>query len=193
MAQISMRKLDAVVKSMKKKDVHTVAIGVGEDAVNIEVKYRIKFADAVELIRAVVDNVITEFGYMPEMKEVAMAGNIFAYYTNLKDDLGIERIAELIETGVYERVLDNISSDQYFTIIAAVDARIEHELKKSVAGTERQIERAADQIQHTADAFKLIEEELSQIGTDKFKAAVENLGAITPAQIVDVMMPANEH
>ena len=74
----------------------------------------------------------------------------------------------------------------------AVDAKIAHALDKSVVGTERQIVKATDQIQLTADAFKLIEEELSQIGTEKFRSAVENLGSITPAQLIDVMGPRHE-
>lgn len=192
MAQISMKKLDAAMKSIKKDDVVVVSIGAGDSAIDVTVKKRISFSEMVDLIDVVVSNVISESGYTPEKYGVSLAGNVMAYYTNLKDDLGIDRIATLLWDGTFDEIAGCIDPCQYNEILRAVDAKIEHALDKSVVGTERQIVKAADQIQSAADAFKLIEEELSQIGTEKFRSAVENLGSITPAQLIDVMGPHHE-
>lgn len=192
MAQISMKKLDAAMKSVKKDDVVTVSIGAGDSALDVTVKKRIPFSEMVDLIDVVVSNVISEFGYTPEKYGVSLAGNVMAYYTNLKDDLGIDRIATLLWDGTFDEIAGCIDPCQYSEILRAVDAKIAHALNKSIAGTEYQIAKATDQIQQTADAFKLIEEELSQIGTEKFRSAVENLGSITPAQLIDVMGPRHE-
>ena len=192
MAQISMKKLDAAMKSIKKDDVVVVSIGAGDSAIDVTVKKRISFSEMVDLIDVVVSNVISESGYTPEKYGVSLAGNVMAYYTNLKDDLGIDRIATLLWDGTFDEIAGCIDPCQYNEILRAVDAKIEHALDQSVVGTERQIVKAADQIQSTADAFKLIEEELSQIGTEKFRSAVENLGSITPAQLIDVMGPRHE-
>ena len=45
MAQISMKKLDAAMKSVKKDDVVTVSIGAGDSAIDVTVKKRIPFAE----------------------------------------------------------------------------------------------------------------------------------------------------
>lgn len=192
MAQISMKKLDAAMKSVKDIETVTVTIGAGDDSIDVTVKKRIQFADMIDLINAVVDNVVTAFGYFPEKLEMALTANVLSYYTNLKDDLGTDRVAALLWGGQYTEIVGCIDALQYEVIRTSVDEKIDYLLEKSIAGTERQIAKAADQIQATADAFKLIEEELSNIGTDKFKAAVENLGSITPAQLVDVMGPKHE-
>lgn len=192
MAQISMKKLDAAMKSVKDVETVAVTIGAGDDSIDVTVKKRIQFADMIDLINTVVDNVVTAFGYFPEKLEMALTANVLSYYTNLKDDLGTDRVAALLWGGQYAEIVGCIDALQYEVIRTSVDEKIDYLLKKSIAGTERQIAKAADQIQAAADAFKLIEEELSNIGTDKFKAAVENLGSITPAQLIDVMGPKHE-
>ena len=104
MAQISMKKLDAAMKSIKKDDVVVVSIGAGDSAIDVTVKKRISFSEMVDLIYVVVSNVISESGYTPEKYGVSLAGNVMAYYTNLKDDLGIDRIATLLWDGTFDEI-----------------------------------------------------------------------------------------
>lgn len=101
MAQISMKKLDAAMKSVKDVETVTVTIGAGDDSIDVTVKKRIQFADMIDLINTVVDNVVTAFGYFPEKLEMALTANVLSYYTNLKDDLGTDRVAALLWGGQY--------------------------------------------------------------------------------------------
>ena len=193
MAKITMAKLDEVIKHFHDKGTEVTFQTFGEP-VKIEVKTTIPAEQMQELVLGVVR---TQFGeneetgellYLPELRALALAANVLHYYTNLKDDIGNDRLVEMLyNTGMYAKIVEAISFEQYSAIKEAADARVEWIKAQTVAGHTAEIRKVLEKLDAATEALSTMTSEFSNVDEGTMSAAIERLANIPMEELVKVV------
>lgn len=193
MAKITMAKLDEVIKHFHNQGTDVTFQTFGEP-VKVEVKTTIPAEQMQELVLGVVR---TQFGeneatgellYLPELRELALAANVLHYYTNLKDDIGNDRLVEMLyNTGIYSKIVEAISFEQYSAIKEAADARVEWIKAQAVAGHTAEIRKVLEKLDAATEALSTMTSEFSNVDEGTMSAAIERLANIPTEELVKVV------
>ena len=81
----------------------------------LAIKRNLSVSEAKGFINGVIDVCLPEGGeYTPELYDIAIRGNVLAYYTNVTIPSSIEHLYDMIyRTDIYNTVLENINTDQF--------------------------------------------------------------------------------
>ena len=164
------------------------------EPVKVEVKTTIPAEQMQELVLGVVR---TQFGeneetgellYLPELRELALAANVLHYYTNLKDDVGNDRLVEMLyNTGIYSKIVEAISFEQYSAIKEAADARVEWIKAQTVAGHTAEVRKMLEKLDAATEALSAMTSEFANVDEGTMSAAIERLANIPTQDLVKVV------
>lgn len=168
-SRISINKLESVLKE------NIVVIPMrGNDDVNITIRRTLPLKDMMQFVENVVSSCIDveTASYTPEVKEFAMHSEILTTYANFNLPSNIEKQYELIyRTNVLEQVMEHIDRNQFYEIEAAIDARIDHEvrvLETSVAT------KANEMMIRLSDAIEQVNAVFGDISSDDLSQVIQN-------------------
>ena len=192
MAKITMAKLDEVIKHFHNQGTDVTFQTFGEP-VKVEVKTTIPAEQMQELVLGVVrtqlrDEEPVSCSIVPELRELALAANVLHYYTNLKDDIGNDRLVEMLyNTGIYSKIVEAISFEQYSAIKEASDARVEWIKAQTVAGHTAEVRKMLEKLDAATEALSTMTSEFSNVDEGTMSAAIERLANIPTEELVKVV------
>ena len=199
MKNLSMTKLDKAIKFATGKTTTVSIMKNDEESIDVEVRSVISLAEMSQLVRTAVDNLFTEneYGeieYMPELEDVSIAANVMAYYTNLKDDLGNDRLVELIyNTGIYDEIVEHISESQYSNIQWAVRNRARDRIADNRNTQRAALAKATMQIEYASEAFKALTDQFADFGTDRMQAVLDRLSSIEVKDLAKAVVETHDN
>lgn len=126
-SRISINKLESVLK----ENIVVVPMRGNED-VNIIIRRTLPLKDMMQFVENVVSSCVDAetASYTPEIKEFAIRSEILTTYANFNLPSNVEKQYELLYcTDVLCQVMEHINNKQLHEIEAAIDARIDHEVK----------------------------------------------------------------
>ena len=110
------------------------------------------------------------------------------YYTNLKDDIGNDRLVEMLyNTGIYSKIVEAISFEQYSAIKEASDARVEWIKAQTVAGHTAEVRKMLEKLDAATEALSTMTSEFSNVDEGTMSAAIERLANIPTEELVKVV------
>lgn len=126
-SRISINKLESVMKE------NTIVVPMrGNEEVNITIRRILPLKDMMQFVENVVSSCVDAktSSYTPEIKEFVIRAEILTTYANFNLPTNVEKQYELLYcTDVLSQVMEHISQKQLHEIEAAIDARIDHEVK----------------------------------------------------------------
>lgn len=161
-AKISFKKLDSFLDSCQKTN--TFGCITGDGQMDITVKAYIPLASMYSLVDSVVENHygINDNGeevYQPEVGEVIMRLAIISWYTNLKMEMGADRLASLLfGTELYQQICEYISKEQLDLIYKSVEKRIADKNALIYSEQRKKLEELSAQLDRAVTAFKNLSE-----------------------------------
>lgn len=168
--RISINKLEGVMK----ENIVTVPMR-GNEEVNISIRRTLPLKDMMQFVEDVVSSCVDaeNSSFTPEAKEFAIRSGILSVYANFTMPSNVEKQYELVySTDVLDQVLEHINMGQLSEIRAAIDARVDHEVKMIetvlAAKTNEMIARIEMMVEQFESAFGGID------GTD-FNGVVKKL------------------
>lgn len=126
-SRVSINKLESVLK----ENIVVVPMRGNED-VNITIRRTLPLKDMMQFVENVVSSCVDAetASYTPEIKEFAIRSEILTTYANFNLPSNVEKQYEsLYCTDVLCQVMEHINNKQLHEIEAAIDARIDHEVK----------------------------------------------------------------
>lgn len=126
-SRVSINKLESVLKE------NIVVVPMcGNKDVNITIRRTLPLKDMMQFVENVVSSCVDAetASYTPEIKEFAIRSEILTTYANFNLPSNVEKQYELLYcTDVLCQVMEHINNKQLHEIEAAIDARIDHEVK----------------------------------------------------------------
>lgn len=126
-SRISINKLESVVK----ENVVSIPMNGAED-VTITIRRTLPLKDMMQFVENVVSSCVNAqtSSYTPEIKEFVIRSEILTTYANFNLPSNVEKQYELVYgTDVVVQVMEYINWNQLAEIRAAIDSRIDHEVK----------------------------------------------------------------
>ena len=154
-SRISINKLESVMK----ENIVTVPMR-GNEEVNISIRRTLPLKDMMQFVEDVVSSCVDaeNASFTPEAKEFAIKSGILSVYANFTMPSNVEKQYELVyNTDSVDQVLEHINTAQLSEIRAAIDARIDHEVKMIetvlAAKTNEMIARVEMMVEQFESAF----------------------------------------
>ena len=126
-SRISINKLEGALKE------NTVVVPMhGNEDISITIRRILPLKDMMQFVENVVSSCVDAetASYTPEIKEFAIRSEILTTYANFNLPSNVEKQYELLYcTDVCDQIMEHINNKQLCEIKAAIDARIDHEVK----------------------------------------------------------------
>lgn len=185
-SRISINKLEGVLKE------NVVVVPMhGDEDVNITIRHTLPLKDMMQFVENVVSSCVNaeDASYTPEVKEFVIRSEILTNYANFTLPSNVEKQYELLYcTDVLRQVMEHINNEQLHEIEAAIDARIDHEVKMVETVLAAKTNEVILRIDDMVEQFKTV---FGGINSDDFNGVVKKLsemGAMTEESIAKAVL-----
>lgn len=190
-----MRSLDRVLNRYGKvSDTKTIQFGIEDDVVEIEVRTMLSLSEARDLVDLVVGAAFTEdesgtMIYSDLMQQYAWNLAVLTYFTNIKPDLGAERLYTIIyKTDLLGKVLDCISARQTSDLLSAITREVRHIANMTVNTQSVRTGELMDKIDTMMSAVTVATNGLQGFDPDQLHEAVAKMSAVEEGKILDLLL-----
>lgn len=195
MSKVSMRALDKVLSRYgKPSDTKTIQFGIEDDVVEIEVRTMLSLSEASDLVKLVVGAAFTEdesgaMIYSDLMQQYAWNLAVLTYFTNIKPDLGAERLYTIIyKTDLLGKVLDCISARQTSDLLSAITREVRHIANMTVNTQSVRTGELMDKIDTMMSAVTVATNGLQGFDPDQLHEAVAKMADMEEGKILDLLL-----
>jgi hypothetical protein len=195
MSKVSMRSLDRVLNRYGKvSDTKTIQFGIEDDVVEIEVRTMLSLSEARDLVDLVVGAAFTEdesgtMIYSDLMQQYAWNLAVLTYFTNIKPDLGAERLYTIIyKTDLLGKVLDCISARQTSDLLSAITREVRHIANMTVNTQSVRTGELMDKIDTMMSAVTVATNGLQGFDPDQLHEAVAKMADMEEGKILDLLL-----
>lgn len=195
MSKVSMRALDKVLSRYgKPSDTKTIQFGIEDDVVEIEVRTMLSLSEASDLVELVVGAAFTEdesgsMIYSDLMQQYAWNLAILTYFTNIKPDIGAERLYTIIyKTDLMGKVLGCIPSRQTSDLMSAIAKEVRHIGDMAVNTQSVRTSELMDKIDTVMSAVTVATNGLQGFDPDQLHEAVAKMSAMEEGKILDLLL-----
>lgn len=154
----------------------------------ITVKRLIPIEEMVSFVENAVSMCFTDDGvYMPELRDLAIRGNIIARYTNIKMPDDTSLIYNLVyDNELFNCVMEHINDAQIKSIVYGIDKRIELINSSNIASVNRDINNVYQKMNDFTDKISLLFDGVTKEDLLAISNAVVN-GTIDEKKLVEEM------
>ena len=195
MSKVSMRSLDRVLNRYGKvSDTKTIQFGIEDDVVEIEVRTMLSLSEARDLVDLVVGAAFTEdesgtMIYSDLMQQYAWNLAVLTYFTNIKPDLGAERLYTIIyKTDLLGKGLDCISARQTSDLLSAITREVRHIANMTVNTQSVRTGELMDKIDTMMSAVTVATNGLQGFDPDQLHEAVAKMADMEEGKILDLLL-----
>lgn len=136
--KLNTTKLDKIIKDQK-KDNGVITYEINGETIEIQVRRTVSIQEFAQIVTDVSEsvcsgNVNDHVPYSAFYKETAIGLAILSNYTNIKDDIGVDRMnAILFETDILDKVEDSVNQIQLNALMIAIDDQIEFYKQEAIS------------------------------------------------------------
>lgn len=195
MSKVSLRALDKVLSRYgKPSDTQTIQFGIEDNVVEIEVRTMLSLSEARDLVELVVGAAFTEGDggvmiYSDVMQQYAWNLAILTYFTNIKPDIGAERLYTIIyKTDLMDKVFDCIPSRQTADLMSAIAKEVRHIGDMTVNTQSVRTSELMDKIDTVMSAVTVATNGLQGFDPDQLHEAVAKMSVMEEGKILDLLL-----
>lgn len=146
--------------------------------VDVRVKRNLSLADMLEFVDDVVKSCFhEEYGFMPEVMDLAIRSNVLTRYANFSLPDSLEhRYRMVYETDAVSTILSAINAEQYEEIIDAIDSKVCFLCEGKLSDIEARVNDVVTAMEEMRDNTKEIFGEITQSDLKNMMSAVSNGG-----------------
>lgn len=191
---LSFTKFDKILKAEQHDIVTPIKYEIDDEVVEIHVKKYIDFNSMMSFVDGVVGAVFFdsddgETHYVPAILEYAKTLNYIEYFTNLKTEMGSERVFKLMyNTTIHTDILNNISQSQRQHLEVAIDEAVKYRRDVLISGEKAKLADATNKIDQAAQALEALANQFQGIGDDKIKLAFDKFAEIDTNDLVGAVI-----
>ena len=154
----------------------------------IAVKNLISIEEMISFVENAVGMCFSSDGvYMPELRDLAIRGNIIARYTNIKMPTETPLIYALVyDNEIFDKVMEHVNGAQVKSIVYGIDKRIELINSSNIASVNRDISTVYQKMNEFADKISLLFDGVTNEDLLAISNAVVN-GTIDEKKLVEEM------
>ncbi|NMA66659.1 MAG: hypothetical protein GX957_10545 [Clostridiaceae bacterium] len=195
---LSFTKIDSLIKHENTDLKTTLKYEYEDNVYEIVVKKYVGLNDVLDIVYGVLSVVFAkdedgETHYFPGLLDYAKAAYIMEKFTNLKHDMGADRVFALMYGGdIYDRIISAINEAQLQHIDTAIQKAIDYELRVIASFERGQIAHAIEKLDQATSAFTALTEHIQTVDSDKLASIFDNLSKIDETTLVNAVIGVNE-
>lgn len=190
--KISFHKIDGILSNYKEESkAVTCYTSEGEEVV-ITVKPYLSVQEMAQFVSDVADNVFDGETYAPYNRAIATVYAVLFYFTNLKSDMGLERLAAFERTPVYAEILEKIDLKQFSFINSSISEFIEYRKRENQNTQKERLEKNINELQAMTDVFVKLGEQFKEFDAGRMMNAIEEFAKKDEATLANSILDYKE-
>lgn len=191
---VSIRALDKVLKSFKPDDaVRIVRYEVENTVVEIEVRRYISLQEANDFVDVVVSGAFQSDSdgaesYSFIMRQYAWNLAILTYFTNIKPDIGADRLYTIIyDTNIMSRITECIVSKQLEDLNSAVESGVKYMSSIAASTQSYKTSELMRKVDYLLSAISITSNAMKDISDEKIHTAINKLADMDEDSVIRVL------
>lgn len=198
--KISINKLDTLLTAEKAKCSETkITYDIDGEDVDILVKRSIPLSEMQAFVENVAENVFMEDEatgetvYAPALRDIAWGLNFIAYFTNLKVEVGAERVVDMMyATGLFNRIEDAADAIQLRAIEVAINSAIEFRKQTILSGERIKLNYLLEQLDKAMPMLEQNANLLAGMRQEDLTKAVQAIGNMDEGKLAKAVLKEQE-
>lgn len=196
--RISINNLDKMLNAAVGDNVVTVPIDIGEgETVDVHIKRTISFDEMELFVDVVADSVFVEEGgetvYSPTRYRSAFALSFFQFFTDLKIEMGLERLVGLMyATGIYDDLVSAASQAQLRAIEDDIYNAIEFRKQTILSGERIKLNYLMEQMDKMMPMLEQNAGLLAGMSQEDLTKAVQAMGNMDEGKLAKAVLKEQE-
>lgn len=196
--RISINNLDKMLNAAAGDNVVTVPIDVGDgETVDVHVKKTISFDEMGSFVDVVADAVFVEENgetvYSPARYRSAFALSFFQFFTDLKIEMGLERLVGLMYgTGIYDELVSAASQAQLRAIEDDIFSAIEFRKQTVLSGERIKLNYLLEQMDKMMPMLEQNAGLLAGMSQEDLTKAVQAMGNMDEGKLAKAVLAEQE-
>lgn len=196
--RISINNLDKMLTFAAVDNVVTVPVDIGDgDTVDVHVKKTISFDEMELFVDVVADSVFVEMDgetvYSPTRYRSAFALSFFQFYTDLKIEMGLERLVSLMyATGIYDELVSAASQAQLRAVEDDIFSAIEFRKQTVLSGERIKLNYLLEQMDKMMPMLEQNAGLLAGMSQEDLTKAVQAMGNMDEGKLAEAVLAEQE-
>jgi len=198
--KVSINKLDALLATEKAKyEGSKFTYDIDGEAVDILVKQSISLAEMQAFVDNVAENVFMEdedtgeVTYAPALYETAFALNFVVYFTNLKVEMGAERVIDLLyATNILPKMMRSVNEEQLRDMQIAINSAIEFRKQTILSGERIKLNYLIEQMDKLMPMLEQNAGLLAGMSQEDLTKAVQTMGNMDEGKLAKAVLAEQE-
>lgn len=150
--KISFNTVDKILDTEKPENTEVVCNLPDGSNITVTVRRRLSFQDFLQYVSQVVDGVFVDLDdgtiYTPENLDISYIYATLRYYTNIKEDMKIEKLYAFGMTDFYQKIVDQIDFMQFKSLKTAIDSTIDFRKQELLSAQQELLNRNIEKIEN---------------------------------------------
>lgn len=196
--RVSINNLDKMLNAATGDNIVTVLVDIGSgEVVDVHVKKTISFDEMELFVDVVADSVFVEADgetvYSPTRYRSAFALSFLQFFTDLKIEMGLERLVGLMyTTGIYNRLVSNASQDQLRAIEDDIYSAIEFRKQTILSGERIKLNYLLEQMDKMMPMLEQNAGLLAGMSQEELTKAVQATGNMDEGKLAKAVLKEQE-
>ncbi len=196
--RISINNLDKMLTAAAGDSVTVVPISIGEGkTVDVHVKKTISFEEMKDFVDVVADSVFVEENdetvYSPTRYRSAFALSFFQFFTDLKIEMGLERLVGLMyATGIYDELVSAANQAQLRAIDDDIGEAIEFRKQTILSGERIKLNYLMEQLDKAIPMLEQNAGLLAGMSPEDLTKAVQAIGNMDEGKLAKAVLKEQE-
>ena len=185
--------LRKALRSITSDRVIQINVRVGDENICIDVKRYLTSQEEISCIASIIDSVMIDGEYKPEVIEVAYMMNYLMAYTNIDISVGVEDVYRLkYETDLFEKCFDISGFSQWEKICSQAQNAIKYKNDSVLFGAKKELDLLIGKIEQITDSLNSVSESFRDVDSSAVEKAINRLATMDDKKIIELITTSKD-
>lgn len=186
--KITKTSLQKAINSISNGRMSQVNVLIGNEEICVDVKRYLTSQEEISCVSSIVDSVMIDGEYKPEVIEAAYMMNYLMAYTNIDISVGVESVYKLrYETELFDKCFDISDLNQWGKICSQAERTIKYRNETEMFGAKKALDILMEKFEQISEALGSVSKSFDAIDSDTVEKAINKLAAIDDKKIIEMI------
>lgn len=191
--KVSINKVDKMIKTCKDETKESVSFQIDGEEIVVSVKSFLSPGEEYGCVNSIVDAVFIDGEYTPEAYQSSVLMNFIVYYTNLKVEIGLDRLYMLTYgSNVMGQLMSCVNPSQWNHICESAQKKIAYRVETDINMQKKKIDELMQNIDAITATLTTLTDEFKDVDTNALVGAINNIATLDNSKIIEIVAANQE-
>lgn len=190
--------INSVDKYLKARNMEPLAVAMECDGAELQftVKRFLNWDEMTTMVYNAVNAVFFdedgETVYHPEFEDIAKANAIMTFVANFKPDMSMDRVHELMYSGILEKIEELWNARQQLDFEMQFRRMVNAEYEMIVTGQREKLVQISNKLDQASEAMTMVADAFGGLSTEQMQEAINAMANMTTMDLANAVVDARD-